>query len=317
MDQTLCFNRSVLCISQWQVMWIFSDFEGFETRGPIMPFSFCHRYGGIESNGEGCMKGGFIADFLVGNNSNGVTSISHLLFADDTLIFCDADCGQIQALRAVLLCFETVLGLKMNLGKSELELVGDMRNINFLANLLGCIDLPMKYLGLPLGASFKAKSIWDGVVEKIEKRLSGWKRIYLSKEGRLTLIKSTLSNLPTYYLSLFPLPVGVANRMEKLFRAFLWGGMGEENKFHLVNWQRVCCPFVNGGLGMRNLSIFNKTSVGKWLWRYQMKENSLWREVIDQKYGSEFFGGWGGGDGTLKRVGGRMVLAYVNSLERG
>ncbi|KAG6631973.1 hypothetical protein CIPAW_13G126100 [Carya illinoinensis] len=141
----------------------------------------------------------------------------------------------------------------------------------------------MKYLGLSLGASFKASRIWDGVIEKVEKRLSGWKRLYLSKGGRLTLIKSTLSNLPTYYLSLFPLPVGVANRIEKLFRAFLWGSLGEENKFHLVNWQRVIFPIVNGGLGVRDLNFFNKALLGKWLWSYQKEGDSFWREVIDQK----------------------------------
>ena len=111
----------------------------------------------------------------MGNNNNGVSSISHLLFADDTLIFRDAASDQIQALRAVLLCFEAVSGLKVNLGKSELVPVGEVNNIASLAELLGCkiASLPMKYLGLPLGASFKAKSIWDEVVEKVEQRLSG------------------------------------------------------------------------------------------------------------------------------------------------
>jgi len=56
----------------------------------------------------------------------------------------------------------------------------------------------------------------------------GWKRLYLSKGGRLTLIKITLSNLPTYYLSFFPIPVGVANRLEKLQSDLLWGGIGYE-----------------------------------------------------------------------------------------
>jgi hypothetical protein len=88
---------------------------------------------------------------------------------------------------------------------------------------LGCgvATLPVKYLGLPLGASFKAKHIWDGVLEKMECRMVSWKMMYLSKGGRVTLIKSTLANLPTYYMSLFPLPVSVANRMEKLQRDFL------------------------------------------------------------------------------------------------
>ena len=83
----------------------------------------------------------------------------------------------------------------------------------------------MKYLGLPFGAKFKDKTIWDPILEKMERRLAGWKCLYLYKGGRITLIKSTLSNLPTYFLSLFPVPTIVANRMEKLQRNFLWGGV--------------------------------------------------------------------------------------------
>lgn len=59
----------------------------------------------------------------------------------------------------------------------------------------------IKYLGLILSASYKTTSIWNGVIEKMERRLVGWKKLYLSN-GRLTLIKSTLSNLRTYSLSL-------------------------------------------------------------------------------------------------------------------
>jgi hypothetical protein len=62
----------------------------------------------------------------------------------------------------------------------------------------------MKYLGLPLGASFKANHIWDDIIEKVEHRLAGWKIMYLSKDGRVTLIKSTFSNFPTYFMPLFP-----------------------------------------------------------------------------------------------------------------
>jgi hypothetical protein len=87
-----------------------------------------------------------------------------------------------------------------------------------LAAYLGCrvVGLPMKYLGLPLGAAYKATSMWNGVMGQMERRLAGWKKMYLSKGGQLTLIKSTLSNLPTYYLSLFPVPMSVANRIEKI-----------------------------------------------------------------------------------------------------
>jgi hypothetical protein len=85
----------------------------------------------------------------------------------------------------------------------------------------GVSSLSLKYFGLSLGVSYKAKYIWDGVIEKIECQLTSWKKMYLSKGGRTTLINSTLSNLPMYSLSLFSLPVGVANRIEKIYRDFL------------------------------------------------------------------------------------------------
>jgi len=69
------------------------------------------------------------------------------------------------------LCFEAASGLKMNLAKLELVLVGNANNV---AGILGCgvASLPMKYIGFPLEASYKAKHIWDGVIEKIERWLA-------------------------------------------------------------------------------------------------------------------------------------------------
>ena len=99
------------------------------------------------------------------------------------------------------------------MGTSKLVPVGVVHNIDLLLNVLGCKQgtLPMKYLGLPLGAKVKDKTIWNPILEKIERRLTGWKCLYLSRGGRVTLIKSTLSNLPTYFLSLFSIPASVAN----------------------------------------------------------------------------------------------------------
>ena len=124
-----------------------------------------------------------------------------------------------------------------------------------LADILGCqtLTLPMKYLGLPLGAKFKSKDIWNPIVEKMECRLVGWKRVYLSKGGRLTLIKSTLSNLPTYFLSLFPIPAAVAKRIEQIQRNFLWGSSVEFVKFPLVKWVQICRPYSHGGLSIKNI----------------------------------------------------------------
>jgi hypothetical protein len=197
------------------------------------------------------------------------------------------------ALEGVFIWFQAISRLKINLSKTELVAVGQVPNVYELAGILGCkvTALPLSYLGLPLGATFKQTSVWNNVIEKIEKRLAGWKRFYLSKGGHLTLLKSTLSSLPTYYLSLFPIPISVAHRIEKLQRDFLWGGLENEHKFHLVNWQQVCSPIQEGGLGIRKVAVFNKALLGKWLWRYATEPMALWRRVIDSKYGSQW-GDW-------------------------
>jgi hypothetical protein len=100
----------------------------------------------------------------------------------------------------------TLSPLRINLGKSEIVPVGEVKDVDNMTHILGCrvVSLLMTCLGLPLGVSFKATSIWNGVIEKVERWLAGWKKLYLSKGGRLTLIKSTLSNIPTYYLSFVP-----------------------------------------------------------------------------------------------------------------
>ena len=145
---------------------------------------------------------GRLSGFRVGNLEGRSLVVSYLLFADNTLIFCNADLDQLLILRIVLIWFEVGTGLKINLSKSELVPVGVVHNIELLLSVLGCKQgsLPMKYLGLSLGAKLKDKTIWNPILEKMERRLAGWKRLYLSNGGRVTLIKSTLSNLPTYFL---------------------------------------------------------------------------------------------------------------------
>jgi hypothetical protein len=159
---------------------------------------------------------------------------------------------------------------------------------------LGCgiADLPLKYLVFPLGASFKLKEVWRDLEDMMVRRLAHWKRLYLSKGGRVALIKSTLSNLPIYMLSLFLIPADVAKRIEKIQRDFLWGrGLNEEPKLHLVDWDTVCSSIAEGGLGIRNVRKFNQALLGKWLWRFAHEEGAWWRSILVAKYGSSW-GGW-------------------------
>jgi hypothetical protein len=88
------------------------------------------------------------------------------------------------------------------MAESEMVLVGEVPNIVELVESLCCCigTLPLSYLGMPLGASYKVVSVWNPILEKMERKLAGWQNLYLSKGGWLTLLKSTLSSLPTYFL---------------------------------------------------------------------------------------------------------------------
>jgi len=130
----------------------------------------------------------------VGNSHSPGLLVSHLLFANDTLIFCSPCESDLGYLRCILLLFEAMSRLKVNLSKSSLIPIGEVLNIHLLACFFGCevSALRSTYLGLPLGASFKSIVVWDPVVERFQKRNTGWKSKMLSKEGKLTLLQSTL-----------------------------------------------------------------------------------------------------------------------------
>jgi hypothetical protein len=84
----------------------------------------------------------------------------HTFFADDTLIMCSADRDQIYNLGHILICFEAISSLNVNLQKSILDTMGEVLHQEELADILShnISSLPLIYLGLPLGAPFKSKS---------------------------------------------------------------------------------------------------------------------------------------------------------------
>ena len=142
--------------------------------------------------------------------------------------------------------FEAIFSLRINLDKSEILSMGRVENVKELALELGCKIgvLPSSYLRLPLGALHKSVVAWDGMEERFWKRLAMWKRQFISKGGR-----STLSNIPIYYMSLLRMPKVVRLRLEQIQRDFLWGGGALEQKTHLVKWAIVCSNKSKGWFG--------------------------------------------------------------------
>ena len=275
----------------------FHNSRGLRQGDPLSPYLFVIGMEALSRLLNRAVDGNYLSGSKIAERDGVGTIISHLLYADDTLLFCGANKDQLKFLSWILMWFEALSGLRINLNKSEILPVGSVDNVQELAAELGCGigSLPSSYLGLPLGANHKAVGVWDTVEDRFRKRLASWKSQYISKGGRLTLIQSTLSCLPIYCLSLFRMPVSICTRLKKIQREFLWSGGSLEKKPHLVNWKTVCTEKKKGGLGLRRFSILNKVLLCKWCWRFDNERDSLWRKVISSKFGEDF-GGWCSGD---------------------
>ncbi|RVW46162.1 Transposon TX1 uncharacterized 149 kDa protein [Vitis vinifera] len=212
-------------------------------RGYLSTVSFA-----VLVNGNAKEERNSLEGFKVGRNK---TRVSHLQFADDTIFFSNTCEEELQTLKSLLLVFGHIFGLKVNLEKS-----------------------------LPLGGNPKACGFWDPVIERISQRFDGWQKAYLSFGGRITLIHSCLTHIPSYFLSLFKILASVAAKIERLQRDFLWSGVGEGKRDHLVSWDVVCNPKVKEGLGFRKISLRNLALLGKWSWRYPREGSTLWHQVI-------------------------------------
>jgi hypothetical protein len=134
----------------------FSSSQGLRQGDPLSPLLFVFVMEALCRMISAAVSGGLLEGFKVGN-----AAFLHLLFADDTLIFCSAHSSQLRHLRGLFLLFEAASGLKVNLAKSNLIPVGNVDQVGRLADILGCgiASLPVKYLGLPLGASYKSTLI--------------------------------------------------------------------------------------------------------------------------------------------------------------
>ncbi|XP_072066858.1 uncharacterized protein [Arachis hypogaea] len=148
--------------------------------------------------------------------------------------------------------------------------------------VLGCQEaaLPVKYLGVPLGANPRLVKTWKPIIDKVEEKLSLWKAKILNKAGKLVLIKSVLNSLPVYYLSLYKMPKAVAEKLISLQRRFLWSKEDGRNGMALVRWEVVQAPKKFGGLGVGDAMLRNTALLFKWWWRFSKEDCPLWKKVV-------------------------------------
>nr|KYP60964.1 Putative ribonuclease H protein At1g65750 family [Cajanus cajan] len=152
--------------------------------------------------------------------------------------------------------------------------------------MLNCriTHLPFLYLGLPIGSNPRKVDTCKLVLLKFNKKLSGWKSKILSMAGRVCLINSVLTNLPLYYLSFFKMPKKVVRKIVTLQRNLLWGAKEGNRKISWVSWRKVCQSKKQGGLGVKDIEMFNDALLGKWRWGLFHQHQSLWSRILNSKY---------------------------------
>ncbi|GKB66485.1 hypothetical protein Tco_0927897 [Tanacetum coccineum] len=104
--------------------------------------------------------------------------------------------------------------------------------------------------------------------------------------GRLTLIKSVLTSLPLYHMSLYKAPLGVLRDLESLRRKFFNGADINEKRFSMISWNKILASKQKGGLGVSSFFALNRSLLFKWVWRFLSQDASLWNRLIAVLYGN-------------------------------
>ncbi|XP_075649960.1 uncharacterized protein LOC142620482 [Castanea sativa] len=151
--------------------------------------------------------------------------VSHLIFADDSLVFCRATIAECVQIQSLLYMYEQASGQSINRGKTSIFF-----SSNTLHNLRNAISV---FLGVPVSHRYEQ---YLG----LPSLLKGWKEKLLSQAGREILIKEVIQAIPTYAMSCFKLPKGLIKELKSLVRKFWWGYRGEQRKIHWVWWLQTC-----------------------------------------------------------------------------
>jgi hypothetical protein len=216
-------------------------------------------------------------------------SSSHLLFANDLILFTKATSSQANSLKVVLDQFCTWFGQAINPSKSSIHF---SRNTDSSVIHSICGILPFKralssakYLGLPFLFSKSKSADFKDILDKVSGKIEGWRAKTLSQAGRTVLIKSVASTIPAYAMSSFLLPSSISTLLDKMFKKFWWGfPVNKSQNLTLKSWSSICTPKHTGGLGFKKMHDFNLALIAKLGWKLLTKTDCLWVHQLHGKY---------------------------------
>lgn len=165
--------------------------------------------------------------------------ISHLLFADDNLVFTRAHPNEVDTVLMVLSTYEKVSGQVVNLEKSKSSFIRNVLEMdkNMICNrmVVKTMKAHSRYLGLPIPFGRFKKAIFSFVIDRISKKLKGWREKCLSRAGMETLIKAIAQAIPNYIMGCLKFPEGYCKEIESMIVRFWWGSRETDRKIHWMS----------------------------------------------------------------------------------
>ncbi|KAF8397395.1 hypothetical protein HHK36_016308 [Tetracentron sinense] len=187
---------------------------------------------------------------------------------------------------SVLLKFTKVSSLQANLQKSNIFLANcSVALKQDIMSALGLEEglLPVRYLCIPLITS-RLRFVHCQPLDSITRKIKSWKCHSLSFAGHAELIRTILNGSHLHWCSVLTLPMDVIERIESLFRRFLWARADLSKKIHKVSWAKVCVPKSEGGLGLRQVLDMNVAILMRQVWNLASKSDFLWSKWVGQRF---------------------------------
>ncbi|KAG2260954.1 hypothetical protein Bca52824_080248 [Brassica carinata] len=105
-----------------------------------------------------------------------------------------------------------------------------------------------KYLGLPEHFGRNKKDLFSSIVDRIKQKASSWSNRHLSSGGKMVMLRSVLSPIPSHAMTCFKLPVSLCKRIQSELTRFWWSGGSGNRKMAWVAWSKMTLPKDQGGL---------------------------------------------------------------------
>ncbi|OMO54874.1 reverse transcriptase [Corchorus capsularis] len=251
----------------------------------LSPYLFLLCMEGLSSMLQHAERVGDIRGISIARNA---LRVSHLFFADDSLLFVRTSLAECDAIMRILKVYELASGKFINIDKSAVlfskNTPEDLRKA--IQHHLGVQKILSrdKYLGMPIMIGKSKRAELEVIKDRLWKRIQSWSGRLLSIASKAVMIQAVAQVIPTYLMSCFKFPKSFLHELNMLIARFWWGSTDTKRKIHWKAWDDLCVSKLDGGLGFRDFEAFNLALLAKQCWRLIRNENSLCYRILWAKY---------------------------------